>query len=390
MPQCLNCQSEIILSEKYCSSCGQKTKISALSIFSIVKDFLSNLFNVENKIWSTLRDIWIPGKLSLAYIEGKRAQYYNPIRIFLIVLFTFFTVTLLKINEGIQSLNEFSTAQEENVWAENLITKYDSLVQNRFVFEDSTAFKVALFTENSNNALLDSIELDSESSEELEKVGENNNTEDLDSINIIVDSLKESQSAKFNLDLNSKDGLKIDGSDGMLFQNIPTADLYKLSLPELKAKHGKGNKYYELGLEQLQKIFKDFSGSLQFLISNGTWAIIAIILLLSLSFKLMYIRHNYLYAEHFIFHLYGHTRMLLLLLLISIISSIIGSGIITSILNWALFISAPIYLYLCMKRFYFQAPSKMKLKFVFTLFIIYPLIISICMLLITLLSFVFI
>ena len=390
MPDCLNCQSQINFSEKYCSTCGQKTKVSALSILSIVKDFLSNLFNVENKIWSTLRDIWIPGKLSLAYIEGKRAQYYNPIRIFLIVLFTFFTVTLLTINEKIQGLNEFSTALEENVWTDNLIAKYDSLVQKRFIIEDSTEFKLALFTESTKNVILDSIELDTESTEELEKVLKDNNIQDQDSINIIIDSLKENQASKFNINLNTNKGLEIDGSDGMLFDNLPTADLYKLSPTELKAKHGKGNKYYELGLEQLQKLFKDFSGSLSFLISNGTWAIIATILLLALGFKLMYFRRNFLYAEHFIFHLYGHTRMLLIVLTILIISNTLGSGIITTLLYWVAFIAAPVYLYMGMKRYYGQKGIKMKLKFMATVLFLYPSIISLCMVLITMLSFLFI
>lgn len=397
MPYCLNCQSEINFSEKYCSICGQKTKISALSIFSIVKDFLSNLFNVENKIWRTLRDIWIPGKLSIAYIEGKRAQYYNPIRIFLIVLFTFFTVTLLTINEEIQSLNEFSDAQVENAWVEKLIIRYDSLVCNQFVFSDSLSFKEALFEENIELDSIDLTELTDESIDELDDIVDELKLTDKELIAAIKDSLLNAQTSLINIQYKSEDGkmvkqpLKINRKDGMnLSENFPASDLYSLSPEELKVKHGQGNKYYELGLGQLQKLFKDFSGSFSFLISNGTWALIATILLLALGFKLLYFRHNFLYAEHFIFHLYGHTRMLLIVLLILIISSTLGNGILTTLLYGVAFIAAPVYLYMGMKRFYGQKGIRMKLKFMTTVLFLYPFIISICMVLITMLSFLFI
>ena len=97
MKSCLNCDQPISLENKYCAHCGQKTAIGRLSVISLIKDFLSNLFNLENKIWSTLRDLFVPAKFTLAYIAGKRINYYNPLRIFLVVLFTFFTLFLLNI-----------------------------------------------------------------------------------------------------------------------------------------------------------------------------------------------------------------------------------------------------------------------------------------------------
>ena len=104
MANCLNCGTTILENSKFCSLCGQKSTIRSLSFWNLVKDFLSNFFNLETKIWRTLRDIWIPGKLTREYVQGKRVSYYNPIRIFVVTLVSFFTLLLFMINDGLSDM----------------------------------------------------------------------------------------------------------------------------------------------------------------------------------------------------------------------------------------------------------------------------------------------
>jgi|GEM_PF-2879393 len=113
--RCLNCNQSFVEKDKYCNNCGQKTAIKELNFWTIVSDFFSNLFNVEAKIWRTFRDIWIPAKLTNAYISGKRVTYYNPIRIFIISLFTFFALYLFNIKSYIDKVDYVILFKVEDV-----------------------------------------------------------------------------------------------------------------------------------------------------------------------------------------------------------------------------------------------------------------------------------
>jgi len=329
---------------------------------------------------------------SALYIGGQRKKYYNPLRIFIISLFTLFTVVLLKINDSINELNEFTTQQQEEIWAENMMLRYDSLVQEKFTIRDSLLLKQDLFELSTSQDSIDVSELTDESIEELNDVLDDIEVRDAAFVEPLLDSLKEKQSATFTYNYTSESGEEKKhpiNDSGVLFPGFKTSELYRLDAETLKSKYGEGLWYKEKGFEQLQKVFMDFSGSLKFLISNGTWAIIATILFMALIFKLLYIRHNYLYAEHFIFHLYGHTRMLLALLFILLVNWIVESSTVSFILTTLWFIGSIVYLYIGMKRYYMQSRGKTVLKFLFTAALAYPFIISTCIALIFFLSLVF-
>lgn len=104
--RCLNCNSSLSNEYAYCASCGQKTKVQRISIWTIITDFFSNLFNFEAKIWQSLKDIWVPARLTLAYIAGQRAKYYNPIRFFLVVLLASIGIIVSQANKTIKKLDE--------------------------------------------------------------------------------------------------------------------------------------------------------------------------------------------------------------------------------------------------------------------------------------------
>jgi hypothetical protein len=395
---CLNCNTPIGDSIKYCPSCGQKTNFAPLSLWSILKDFFSNLFNLENKIWSTLKDIWIPGKLSLAYIKGERTKYYNPIRIFLVVLFAFFALVLLHVGDEVDELNTFSEEQRKGIWEDELSTRFDSLAACHYSIENADAFKDELLYIEYESDSIDVKEVSENVNEELEDVKEILEEDDMDEeiqdegndiIEIDNNSTKISFKGFGGVEVEQK-GVRKRNNDFTLFDGIKASDFFRLDADELKEKHGGDHWIKDLALTQGQKIMKDFAGSIKFLISNGTWAIIASILFMALVFKLLYLRHNYLYAEHFIFHLYGHTRMLLIsivLLLLAHFFSVEGGNSFMANLIW--FGAGAGYLFFGMRRFYESSGAKLRYRYTFTLLMAYPFIISLCIFLILLLSFVF-
>jgi len=85
-PNCLNCASPLVEKASYCSDCGQKRITGKITFRSMIAEFFSATFNLDNKIFRTIRDIFVPGKLSIAYFKGQHKRYLHPIRFFLVML----------------------------------------------------------------------------------------------------------------------------------------------------------------------------------------------------------------------------------------------------------------------------------------------------------------
>ncbi len=87
---CLNCGAA--LPGPYCAQCGQAGHVHR-TLRSFLHDFLHGAFHFEGKIWRTIPALaFRPGKMTRAYIDGKRATYVSPIALFLFSLFLMFAV----------------------------------------------------------------------------------------------------------------------------------------------------------------------------------------------------------------------------------------------------------------------------------------------------------
>lgn len=357
MKNCLNCKQEISNSIKFCPACGQKTDFPPLNFYNILKDFFSTLFNLENKIWTTFKDLWVPAKLPLAYIQGRRSPYYNPVRFFLVILFGFFTVMFINFGKGLKSVDKFRDEQQKNIWEEDLVNKYDSLALTNTVLRDTTiGLRKKLFRVKKD---IDR-QLNPENKEKLDSIMEARGLETKPTQLVeVIDSMLETQSD--TLYISTEDKSKIRG-DFTLFSEIKASEMFRLTPEELTAKHGDDHKFYSFFLVQTQKIVKDLRGSLAFMLGNGTWAIILMVLSMSLLFKLLYIRRNYSYVEHFILQINGHTRMLFSGLILILLAKILPGENFYLFPIWLLL--SLIYFYKAMRKFYRQSRSKTILKLV--------------------------
>jgi hypothetical protein len=87
---CLNCGTALLGS--HCHACGQAAHVHR-TLSAFFHDLVHGVFHFEGKIWRTLPLLaWRPGRLTRAYIEGRRASYVSPIALFLFVVFLSFAV----------------------------------------------------------------------------------------------------------------------------------------------------------------------------------------------------------------------------------------------------------------------------------------------------------
>jgi uncharacterized membrane protein len=86
---CLNCGTEV--AGRFCQQCGQENVEVKESFFQLLRHFLEDLMHFDGKLWKTLKLLLFkPGSLTKLYIEGKRASYIHPIRMYLFISAVFF------------------------------------------------------------------------------------------------------------------------------------------------------------------------------------------------------------------------------------------------------------------------------------------------------------
>src|SRR5210317_289236 len=104
-PNCLNCGTE--LRGQYCGSCGQRARGRLISLWELLQDAFGDLFEVDSRLWRTLIPLLIrPGKLTLDYLEGRRARYMPPFRMYLVLSVIFFVVAFFDPEDDLSLLFE--------------------------------------------------------------------------------------------------------------------------------------------------------------------------------------------------------------------------------------------------------------------------------------------
>ena len=105
MPQarCLNCDTPIDASARFCAHCGQRCDTARLSIGDIVRELMHSFVNVERGpltfAWALLTR---PGGVAREYVEGKRRRHYGPFATLAVLV----GVTALAVNlSGFQVLS---------------------------------------------------------------------------------------------------------------------------------------------------------------------------------------------------------------------------------------------------------------------------------------------
>lgn len=98
MPECPNCGAH--LRGQYCGNCGQRGSSRLISLWELVRDAFGDLFELDSRLWRTLVPLIIrPGRLTHDYLQGRRARYMPPFRMYLVLSLLFFLVAFFDPRE---------------------------------------------------------------------------------------------------------------------------------------------------------------------------------------------------------------------------------------------------------------------------------------------------
>ncbi|MGB5688578.1 MAG: DUF3667 domain-containing protein [Woeseiaceae bacterium] len=104
-PNCLNCGTE--LRGQYCGTCGQRARGRLISLWELLQDAFGDLFEIDSRLWRTLIPLLVrPGRLTRDYLEGKRARYMPPFRMYLVLSVIFFVVAFFDPQDDLSLLFE--------------------------------------------------------------------------------------------------------------------------------------------------------------------------------------------------------------------------------------------------------------------------------------------
>lgn len=112
--RCGNCG--VALLGTYCSDCGQEDREVRRPFWRILKQLFHAVFELDGRVYRSLFFLYTrPGFLSAEYLNGRRARYTPPLRMFLVLSISFFLIVSIAGTLGNIFLNEADFMNEVNL-----------------------------------------------------------------------------------------------------------------------------------------------------------------------------------------------------------------------------------------------------------------------------------
>jgi ribosomal protein L40E len=373
---CPNCEAQNSPQAKFCIECSQKTHLKLKSVWRLMFDFFANLIDYDSKLFSSVKGLFKPGFLTKQYLAKKRVSYLTPIRMFIIAMLAMFALmSFLNIDNIFQikklesggihfgvnnTKNGVKTEERDKSYTlldevygklkvSSLIEKLQKELVNEINSVETSITKLSKKeqsqTDIQKNKILDT------------KI--NKKTSYLNHLKSSLEKLKDIGSL-LKVEKNETIHMALFGSN----YEIDVVDFNTLSYPEIAKKY-KVNKIIDnMILKQMYKFNHDSNAFLSFLFQNLTWVIFVELLLVSVLFKLFYIRTKRKYVEHFIFNLNIHSFLFVVSIIVLLIPFSFPGWLVLSIL-----VGLFSYIFLSLKNVYQQSYFITILKILLILFI---------------------
>lgn len=114
--QCGNCGA--VLTGEFCHQCGQSAQSLRRPFWALLGESLETLFAIDGRIARTLPNLMFrPGRMTRAYLDGQRARFIPPFRLYVLASLLFFVLLPLVMGQGI-SLTPNATVNAEEARAQ--------------------------------------------------------------------------------------------------------------------------------------------------------------------------------------------------------------------------------------------------------------------------------
>lgn len=308
---CPNCQQELPAADVlFCPHCGQKNSDGKVSMREFLNHFFHHLTHLDNKFIRSVRDLFIPGKMTDIYFRGKRKYYPHPVQLFFVVMFFFLLAANHYSNRAIR-INTSDAPLEQDSADEffQMVKRHSSSLQLRRLADSLPA---AYRDEHALQAI-DSLLLLSHDPV-LRRYQHN-----------MLESFNHTDSAFFDT-VQHKDLWRywpmLDSLSlffGTHTYRMDVSDVALLPEEELVKKYQVDGFFNRLFLEQGIKVIHDPTGLTKAYFGSFSWTILVLVGLMAVFMRLLFRRQRRYYIEHFVFLLHWHSGALLLFAVILLI-----------------------------------------------------------------------
>jgi Protein of unknown function (DUF3667) len=353
--RCENCATALI--GGYCHVCGQRTHNPLRHFGHAVEEVFESFWHLDGRIFRTLRDLFVPGRVAIGYLGGHRVRYVAPLRLFIILsLITFFVGKLTLHIDPASGLKVSAKPPESGIIVGD--TRLDA---DHFSAAKSVDEVLAIRT----RAIADiaAEERDSETGMILSTI--------LDVAKEQIDARARQRMSDLGATPEQLDRLETNaeplaptGSDRAA-RSASASDDRSFVQRWLRGRIERMQANAELVQRNPDELIKRMLGALP-------GALFVLVPLFALCLKLLYIRSGRGYLEHLVIALYSHAFMLVALFFAFLL---IGLQSMSGMPAWASTVSAtaatallsffvPLYLLLMQKRAYAQGWLKTFPKYV--------------------------
>lgn len=325
--RCLNCETALDISEKYCHQCGQLNSTKKLTIADFFEEFLSNFYAYDSRLKNSIVSIFTkPGILAKEFNEGKRQKYANPFRLFLSVSIVLFIVISFSNNNINYSKLEFNKLEIS-------AKQFDSLKNNKHLSVEKNKEKYSLLLHKDSIYNYNELSINEAS---------------------LLNTLPISSFRNFNLK----------------YPNKTTEE----SLKELKFE----NNFLNRAFFDKAKTFKsnNINGEVKEYFNQKLPLLIFVSLpFLTIMFWLVFYSKSKNYTEHLVFTYTFYTFLFIGILIFKSIS-LISDNISRFLQSISFLVIFPIYFYKSLRNFYQYSRWKTVLKFILLNILFLPFIIT--------------
>ena len=320
---CSNCGAQVPIGGAYCPNCGQRYTGGRVTVRQLFAEFADAVFNFDSKIFLTLRDLLIPGKLTEQYFLGRRKRYLAPIRLLFVGIIVYLaTISYLAEDRLAAFFQQTSRERQQAAYQQLAEERLDTL--RATVAADFPAASPA-------QAALDTL-YERFAAEEL------------------PDSISNLPYIRFR-------GL---WPVEMRTLKVAYKDMETLPADSLLNQYEVTDWKSRLVLAQTIKLLHESTNFTRYLLGQLTWMILLMMPALALLLKLLYVRRDFYYIEHLVFSFHYHAFAFLILSAGLLLDEATDSGFSPSSIA---FLIVLIYLYLAMRRVYQQGRFKTFIKF---------------------------
>lgn len=339
---CRNCKAEMPKESLYCPKCSQKNTDGRIPILSFVQDVLENVFSLDSKLLKTSVGLFIPGRLTNEFFKGKHKSFATPSRLFLASALLFFAMLSLLIQDRIK---------DENITGDifGMMKKNESKEKQ---LEDLAVLRKQLGKNMLGN----------------------------ESISAALDSAEAKIKATV-IDTSMVEITLFTGNYKFL-----ASDIVNLTADSMIQKYQVEGFADQIFFKQGYKLTKEPKSLISKMIGNLTWMMLLVIPSMALIFKLFYFRRKKYYVEHLVFLFHIHAFYLFMGAAFLVYKQF-NPGPLPQFESVGLLVNFYLYALIALKRVYHQSWVKTFFKSIL-LFIFYSIVLFLCMIIISIVSFI--